>query len=344
MRVAVEHAVAVHRALSEPEEHLRGALLRLRVGSRLELGPGQTVRPFGDEHSLRRQLGHDLRDANEGMTAVPAPERLLVRGLDAVVELVVHASPQLVDQRLDVEPLQRERGEQVVEHLGVVEIGSDRAIDARVLHLDRDLATIGQDGSVHLADGGCRHRDRVPVEEEAAGLVAELAADDPLRERRRHGRHVGLQRGERSLRFGGKAFGDEADQLARLHDGALHVPQLTGDVLGGADREPLLEGRSRLLVGSRTAHLHHGVVGAAPSREPPHPRRSVEAIAAVSVGEGDPTGDCGRDQPTSEGCRGQPSRHRARRSQLAQVAQRTANGAACNRSSPIGPPQTSHVS
>ena len=177
-----------------------------------------------------------------------------------------------------------------------------------------------------------------------AGLVAELAADDPLRERGRHRRHVGLQRGERRLRFGRQAFGDEADQLARLHDGALHVPQLTGDVFGGADRELLLEGRSGLLVGSRSAHLHHGVVGAASSREPPDPRRSVEAIAAVCVGEGDPTGDRGRDQATSERCCGQPSRHRARRSQLAQVAQRTANGAACNRSSPIGPPQTSHVS
>jgi hypothetical protein len=110
-----------------------------------------------------------------------------------------------------------------------------------------------------------------------------------------------LQRGECRLRFGREAFGDEADQLARLHDGALHVPQLTGDVLGGADRELLLEGRSRLLVGSRSAHLHNGVVGAASSREPPHPRRSVEAVAAVCIGERDPTGDRGRDQPTSEG-------------------------------------------
>ena len=203
MRVAVEHAVAVHRALREPEEHLGGALLRRRVGAATRTRP--TSRPSAHSVTSTRCVDSsvdDLGDANEGMTAVPAPERLLVRGLDAVVELVVHARPQLVDQRLDVEPLQRERGEEVVEHLGVVEIGSDRAIDAGVLHLDRDLATVGKDGSVHLTDGGCRHRDRVPVEEEAAGLVAELAADHPLRERRRHGRHVGLQRGERGLRFG----------------------------------------------------------------------------------------------------------------------------------------------
>ena len=71
---------------------------------------------------------------------------------------------------------------------------------------------------------------------------------------------------------------------------------------------------------------------------------SAEAIAAVCASERDPAGNCGRDHATSEGCRRQLASHRARRSQLAQVAQRSANGAACNRSSPIGPPQTSHVS
>ena len=53
----------------------------------------------------------------------------------------------------------------------------------------------------------------------------------------RHRRGVGLQRGERLLRLVGQALGDEADHLADLHQHALHLAQLVGDVLGGADGE-----------------------------------------------------------------------------------------------------------
>ena len=69
-------------------------------------------------------------------------------------------------------------------------------------------------------------------------------------------------------------------QLARLHDGALHVAELAGDVLGRADREPLLERGSRLGVLAGPAHLHHRVVRTAPSGQPP----DAAPIAACDCG------------------------------------------------------------
>ena len=74
-----------------------------------------------------------------------------------------------------------------------------------------------------------------------SGGVAELGLDDAGGERRRHRRGVGLQRGERGLGLVGQRLEDEADELAGLHQHALHLAELLGDVLGGADRELLVE-------------------------------------------------------------------------------------------------------
>ncbi len=156
---------------------------------------------------------------------------------------------------------------------------------------------------MHLPDRGRGDGDRVPVEEEARRLVAELAANHALGERRRHRRDVGLQRREGSLGLRGQALGDEADELARLHDGALHVAELSGDVLGRADREPLLERGPCLGVLAGPAHLHHPVVRTAPSGQPPHARRSLHATAAVSVGESQAGSDARSDETSGEGRR-----------------------------------------
>ena len=298
--IAVEDTIAVHRSLRKAEQHLGGALSRRTVGPSLELGPCPSVDPLGHEHALSRQLADDLWDADERVPGVAAPELFLVRGFDAVVELVEHARSQLVDQSLHVEALERQRREHRVQHLRVVEVGSDRPVDARVLHLHGDHPAVGQDGLVHLPDRGRGNGDRVPVEEEARRLVAELAADHALRERGCHRRDIGLERGERGLRFGGQALGDEADELARLHDGALHVAELSCDVLGSADREPLLERGPRLGVLAGPAHLHHRVVRTAPSGQPPDARRSLHAVAAVSVGEREAGSDAGSDKTSGE--------------------------------------------
>ena len=113
------------------------------------------------------------------MAGVALGELGLAASLDPVVELVGHAGSQLVDDALHVEVLQCEGGEQAVQQLGVVEVAADRLVDARVLHLHRDDPPVGQDRAVDLTDRCCGDRDRVPLEEEPLGLVAELLADDP---------------------------------------------------------------------------------------------------------------------------------------------------------------------
>ena len=70
VRIAVEHAVAVHRALGEAEQHLGGALLRASVGA----VASNSAQPMPSTHSLvstrsGRQLGHDLGDADERVAA-----------------------------------------------------------------------------------------------------------------------------------------------------------------------------------------------------------------------------------------------------------------------------------
>ena len=74
-----------------------------------------------------------------------------------------------------------------------------------------------------------------------SGSAPSSARDHRRGERRRHRSGVGLQRGERLLGLVGQPLGDEADELADLHQHALHLAQLLGDVLGGADGELLVE-------------------------------------------------------------------------------------------------------
>ena len=173
----------------------------------------------------------DRRDRYERMAGEVGGELRLVGRLELVVELVAHPCAQLVDQALGVESLEDERGAQSIERLGVVEVGLDRLGDARVLHLHRDLAPVVGDGPVHLADAGRGDRDLLPVEEDALGRATELVGHHLGGERRRHRLGVGLQRGQRLLGLVGQRLDDEAEQLPELHQRALHVAELAGDVL-----------------------------------------------------------------------------------------------------------------
>ena len=218
-------------------------------------------------------------------------------------------------------------------------------VDAGVLHLHRDLAAVGHHGPVHLADRRRRDRHGVPVEEDAArGRRRARRGPPPRPGSGAIGGTSACSVASAACASGGRPSAMKPISWPAFMMAPFMLPSSRATSSAVRMANCSSSGRSASSSARGAAHLHHGEVGAASSREPPDPRRSVEAIAAVCVGEGDPTGDRGRDQATSERCCGQPSRHRARRSQLAEVAQRTANGAACNRSSPIGPPQTSHVS
>ena len=133
------------------------------VGGGQEVGPRAPLDPVRGEHPLRR-AGLDHRGhGDERVAGVALDELRLVGGLDAVVELVAHAHPQLVHERVHVEPLEREGREQAVQDLGVVEVGEDGGVDARVLHLDGHRPAVRQHRPVDLPDARRGHRFRLPV-------------------------------------------------------------------------------------------------------------------------------------------------------------------------------------
>ena len=181
-----------------------------------------------------------------------------VRGLEAVVQLFAHACPEFVDQPLRVEALEHHRREHRIHDLGGVEVALDGLVHARVLHLDRDVTTVAGGGAVDLADRRRRHREIAPIEEDPLGRLAEIALHDARREGRRHRGGISLQRGQRVLRFVRQRLEDERDQLAGLHQDALHLAELLGHVLRRADRELLVQFGSALLRRAETLHPGDG--------------------------------------------------------------------------------------
>ena len=110
-----------------------------------------------------------------------------------------------------------------------------------------------------------------------SGARPRSAFDHAGGERRRHRRGVGLQCGERLLRLVGQRLEDEADELARLHQHALHLAEFLGDVLGGADGELLVEFGPPFLGAAEAADLRHGEPGRVARRELPDACRAREA-------------------------------------------------------------------
>ena len=209
--------------------------------------------------------------------------------------------PQLVDERLHVEALQRERREHAVEHLGVVEVALDRLVDAGVLHLHRDHAAVGQHGPVHLADRRRRDRDRVPVEEEvrrgrrrarsrttsrpgSAPSAARRPAAWPARPAPRAGRPSAMKQ----IIWPAFMMAPFMLPSSRATSSAVRMANCSSSAA------------RRLRVGSGPAHLHHRVVRTAPSGQPPDSRRSLHATAAVSVGESEAGSDAGSDEASGE--------------------------------------------
>ncbi len=212
-----------------------------------ELIERHAVDPFGGQHPSAAQLGHQFGNPHPRVALEPGFELGDVAGFDRVVEFLTHPFAQFVDEPLGVETLEHHRREHRVHHLGGVEIALDRLVHSRVLHLHRDIATVVGDRAMDLADRCSGHGHVRPVEEEPFGRFAEVALHHVGGEGRCHRCRVGLQGGERFLRLVGECFEDETDELARLHQHALHLAEFLGDVLGGADGELLVELRPPLL-------------------------------------------------------------------------------------------------
>ena len=193
---------------------------------------------------------------------------------------------QLVDHPFGVEAFEHHRREHAVHHLGGVEVALDRVVHPRILHLHGHVDPGRRDGLVHLTDACRGDRQVAPVEERALGRHAELALDHARCERRCHRGRVCLQRGECGLGLVGQRLEDERDQLAGLHEDALHLAELLGDVLSGANRELLVELGPAFGGGSRAAHLHHGEPCRVARRQLPHLRGAAEPAGQRRLGRG----------------------------------------------------------
>ena len=87
----------------------------------------------------------------------------------------------LVDAREDLLRDPKQRGE-------VLEVGADRGVDPRVLHLDRDLAPVVQPRAVDLADRGRRDRLLREAVEQLGDRFFEIVLDHAPHLRKRHRR------------------------------------------------------------------------------------------------------------------------------------------------------------
>ena len=257
VRVAVEDSVVVNGALCEPPQDLGCTLLGFKGLVLAELIEREAFDPLGGEETGRRVLGNELGDAHPGMPGEAFLELGDVSCFEGVVEFFAHSSAQFVDERVDVETFQHHRGEHRVHDLGSVEVALDGFVHAGVLHFDCDDSSVRSDGAVYLTDRCRRDGEVGPLAKDAFGLTTEIALDDTGSKARGHRSGIGLQRGERILGFVGQRLEDERDQLAGLHQHALHLAEFLGDVLGGSNGELLIERSSSLLVAGDAANLRH---------------------------------------------------------------------------------------
>ena len=190
MRVAVEDPVAEDHRHPGLRHHVREpAALVLRELARLEVGDLRSVEELERQHTCARVAPEHARDAHVRMTGEVPVERVGVTRLLAVVELLAHGAGELVDEPLRVDEV--ERADAFLRDLRrLVEQGEVR-LDlpgrARALHLHGDAAAVGENGLVHLADGGGGDRLLDELDEQPLDRLAQLLQDHllDLRERER---------------------------------------------------------------------------------------------------------------------------------------------------------------
>ncbi len=140
-------------------------------------------------------------------------------------------SLQLVDDRLGLDAGEH-HADDLHEQAGVGEVGLDRFVDARVLHLHRDGPSVLRDRAMHLADRRRRERDRIPRRRRvrrgdrralpSTTCAASSGAIDGA---------FGLELRELLAHRLGQALVEVARHLADLHQRALHVAERVGDLL-----------------------------------------------------------------------------------------------------------------
>ncbi len=209
----------------------------------------------------------DRRDVDGGMAGVEVGEELLVLRLELVVELFEETIAQLGHQRLVVET-----GEELAEtgedQPGVVEVGRHRFGHSRVLDLDRHGVARTGHGPVDLADGRRRDGPRVPLGEDHLRWRPQLLLDHGRGELGAHGRSVVLELGEGVANVLRQPLVEVAGHLPDLHQGALHLAEHLGHLLGRPHLEGRVELAATLGIGEHPPGPMGGVRAPGPSPQP----------------------------------------------------------------------------
>ena len=181
--------------------------------------------------------GHDRRHVDVRVAGVRLRERLLRLRLEPVVEFLGDPVPQLVEQRLDVEP-GHQHAEQPPHPGQLGEVADQRPPGTGVLHLDGDGPAVLPDRPVHLADGRGRGGSVVEGDELRPPLWPEVTREHPV-----HAAHGQRRRGFLQPRQGGTVrLGElgrqrrleDRQRLAELHRAALELAKHPEDLVGGA--------------------------------------------------------------------------------------------------------------
>jgi hypothetical protein len=146
-----------------------------------------------------------------------------------VVELLAEALADDGEHSLAVEAPPSHRADQLLEDARVGEIALDRARDARVLHLDGDLAP-ARPGAVDLADGRARDGHVVPLLEERAERRAELFLHEGANLRHARGGRRRAELPHRRLVRSAVLLGYDPVDVAR------HLAHFRGEAAEGAER------------------------------------------------------------------------------------------------------------
>ena len=103
MRIAVQEPVAQRPVDVEPDEDLaQPVALLLRPPA--DLAEAMALDELGHQHALAAQLAHCVRDHDERVAPVHARHRVLIGGLELVVELLADPPSDLGRDRARVDP------------------------------------------------------------------------------------------------------------------------------------------------------------------------------------------------------------------------------------------------
>ena len=277
MRVAAELVVPEQRTDVEAEDQLADVVaLVVRTGpQRIER---RAVDVLGDQDPGAAELGNAVGDLDKRVTAVVLRDVMLCAGLPQVVQLAFDVPGDLLQEaaRAQCRPYGlAEFGEE----REVAHVSLDRRVDAGILNLDGDVATVAKLRAINLPDRCRGDGDFVEIGE-CLCQRADIGLDDILHRRERNRGRVIAQRCELfaeslPVRHGHHIEVEHRQHLAQLHRGTLHAAEHRDELVRGFEWWPVRPGCSWPVSSGRSW------IAGSPRCGPPARRRGVRACRRV---------------------------------------------------------------